>query len=151
MLSNEEVEPLPDGMRWWSTAVRAVMAEGGAVSAYLDAQAQVKEKETPGASSARPAVPNSEEFRAAVADLTNVAGLKLHNFPGWRDKLLKYLMEEFDADAGQVVAMADLTEKFNLATDDESGEWVDECEVAAKPKSKAKAGYARDVYSPGRA
>ena len=151
MLSNEEVEPLPDGMRWWSTAVRAVMAEGGAVSAYLDAQAQVKEKETLGASSARPAVPNSEEFRAAVADLTNVAGLKLHNFPGWRDKLLKYLMEEFDADAGQVVAMADLTEKFNLATDDESGEWVDECEVAAKPKSKAKAGYARDVYSPGRA
>ena len=53
-------------------------------------------------------------------------GLKLHNFPGWRDKLLKYLMEEFDADAGQVVAMADLTEKFNLATDDESGEWAED-------------------------
>ena len=150
MLKEEKVDPLPDGSQWWSKAIRQIMAEGGATSEILKAQSAAKagvdmvKKELP-----RVAVPDEEEF--PIADLVNLVSQKLHSHPAWRNKLLKYLLDEFDADAGHVVGVAEVAElHFYMSEPELDEEWEHQSKSSEAKGSaaKAKPGWAKKVYSP---
>ena len=147
VLRKGEVNPLPDGCHRWGTAIKESL-ECGSVSSFLEelrvedtvkAESSVKEERIP----KQILVPDSEEFKAAVADLCNEGARRLHNFPAWRNKFLQFMLREFNASTDQILELSELIEVMN------EGESMDQWSVEgplteAKPKARA------DGYRPSR-
>lgn len=146
LLRDGIVEPLPEGGKCWGRAIQESNAQG-AFSGFLDEikEGEVKTEEFEPKHAAF--VPEDEKFAAAVADLCNEGARKLHEYPGWRNKFLQFMLCEFNASTDQVLTLSELSDQV---PEEEGMQWsmAEESEVKSS-RPKAKAGGYRGKSSGG--
>ena len=136
LLRDGIVEPLPEGGKCWGRAIQESNAQG-AFSGFLDEikEGEIKIEEFEPKHAAF--VPEDEKFAAAVADLCNEGTRKLHEYPGWRNKFLQFMLREFNASTDQVLMLSELSDQV---PEEEGMQWsmAEESEVkSSRPKAKA--------------
>ena len=130
------MEPLPEGGKCWGRAIQESNAQG-AFSGFLDEidLGEVKTEEFGPKYAAL--VPDDEKFTAAVADLCNEGARKFHEYPGWRNKFLQFMLREFNASTDQVLTLSELSDQV---PEEDGVQWsmAEENEVkSSRPKAKA--------------
>eukprot|EP00435_Cladocopium_sp_Y103_P051560 s1160_g16.t1 len=132
-------DPLPAGAQHWGKAMD-YLEKKGFHSVFLEkGEIEDGEGKIVVAEERQAFVPQDEEFTAAVAELCNEIGRKLHNYPLWKKKLLHVMLQDFGANPDQVIELSSLTEHYRL----DEQEWTDTemtppepGMIAAKSKSK---------------
>ena len=107
-IDHRQVLPLPEGSETWSEAL-GYLRNYGIKSGYLtkteeeDNDDSMKKSYADMFPDARTKfTPDEEEFRAAIAELAHEASRKLYNYPAWKNQILEYLLQEFDADTDMI-------------------------------------------------
>lgn len=138
LLRDGRVEPLPEGGKMWGQAIQD-SNELDAVSGFLEGTKEGETVET-SVPKLQAFVPEDEKFAAAVADLCNEGARKLHEYPGWRNRFLQFMLREFNASTDQVLSLSELADQL---PDDDISQWsmADRTELLeVRPKAKAS-GY----------
>eukprot|EP00438_Fugacium_kawagutii_P025213 Skav222622 [mRNA] locus=scaffold4205:86469:93548:+ [translate_table: standard] len=136
-MQDKKIPPLADGARVWGQAIK-YLCEQGTMSDYMEYQ---KDKDQPEKAEIKiiPHTPDEAEFVAAVADLCNEGARKLHNYPGWRNKFLQYMLKEFGADTDQILELSQLQSQFECLKEEDESAWAMPEDEGMKTACKAKA------------